>query len=795
VATIPIRSTAVEIENDARLDAIEALLGLGGTVDRGDIVITSAGTTWSFDSGVVTAFARTILDDTNAAGVRTTIGLGSLATLSTVDNGNWSGTALSIANGGTGATSASAARTALGLGTIATLSSINGGNWSGTDLAVVDGGTGASSASGARANLGVVPGTDVQAFSSMLAAYASAAWTSGVLVPTLTAANTIALKTVGSAAGNLLDKSAGDALYQPLNSKLTALASGATWTAGTQLPAFTAAGTVTMKTVGSASGNILDKAAGDTLYAPASVSASVTSVTASLAAALNRIAVLEGTAKTTLPVLTTSGASYHAVHSIDLLVPTYGGSAFQVIRNSDSATVNLGFTGARVAPGDVAALRGSGSALRIAKWYDQLGNSSRDMTQTTSGKRPALHENATIAGSPVILIDGTRQYNNAGGSTPRGLDFTDSLTGQAVTIFLVVDQNSSIQQQLVMKYENGTTGVRSLYHNSPLINVSPGNNAMAFIGYYQGTTGGSVGFLNKQYRSQPQVLCITEFSSGPVELMIDGVKSSAKTVTALSVDASAPGADSLTTGHIGYSADTSEDDFYSNMRVLARVAVSGSLNDVDKAGITDALMGHFGIPKVFTSRHVLIGDSIAEGSPDTADLTLAASWYLRQQTLTGLPELYNLGIGGKTVAAMYADRTYYDAPLYVSGIPVVYEIEGGINDLRTGTSAASLYSTVSTYVTYLKALGSNVRVIVDTLLKSSLNDSTQAQRVVDYNVLVRANTAGAHVINDQAAESHFAAAGSESDTTLLRDGIHPTNLGYSYLMPVRAAAINSALAL
>jgi len=60
-----------------------------------------------------------------------------------------------------------------------------------------------------------------QQSSALLTAYAGAGWSAGVQVPTLTAANTIALKTVGSSSGNLLDKAAGDSLYQPIGSYLT----------------------------------------------------------------------------------------------------------------------------------------------------------------------------------------------------------------------------------------------------------------------------------------------------------------------------------------------------------------------------------------------------------------------------------------------------------------------------------------------------------------------------------------------------------------------------------------------
>lgn len=108
-------------------------------------------------SSALTSIGRTLLEQATASGLRSTAGLGSIATQDA--------TSVAITGGSIEGVSLNANAVTISGGTITAI----------TDLAIADGGTGASTASDARTNLGLAIGSNVQAYSSALSNIVTAA--------------------------------------------------------------------------------------------------------------------------------------------------------------------------------------------------------------------------------------------------------------------------------------------------------------------------------------------------------------------------------------------------------------------------------------------------------------------------------------------------------------------------------------------------------------------------------------------------------------------------------------------
>lgn len=456
-----------------------------------------------------------------------------------------------------------------------------------------------------------------------------------------------------------------------------------------------------------------------------------------------------------------TGAQPMYAYGATKLRSAYSGSAFRVVRPSDSATLDVGFVGQLPDYAAVDAFLGSGNG-QVDIWYDQSGNGN-NAPQSTSASRPVV-ENGATAGGP-ILISGIRPVIFSGHSMalPSGVATTRR---QVETIDIVEHLHSNPAGSSLVQLGSG----------SDQITCFAGNVANQ-RGYLRANPGtGNSGF--SPMTRVARIGMISSASGVSTNQNEEAVSGSAQTDVAMT--GGALGSTTLSAGYNG--------KYYS----VAKLGFGRILDAGERATLNAALDGMFAIPSSVTRTVCFEGDSLTLGDSSSYVFGFAK---MAERLLTQPARVFNLSGGGNQIQnelALYSGQVGALLSRYSTDNRIVL-LFLGTNDLTVGArSTAQIYADIQTYAGYVRASGG--KIIVATLLPNSAWNGTQQTARNDLNTLIRTNWASfADGLADFGTDPTMGPQAAASNSALYPDGLHPSRVGHSYLAPIAAAAIQALL--
>lgn len=224
-----------------------------------------------------------------------------------------------------------------------------------------------------------------------------------------------------------------------------------------------------------------------------------------------------------------------------------------------------------------------------------------------------------------------------------------------------------------------------------------------------------------------------------------------------------------------------------------------ALSQADTVLVRNAMTTMFAIPTAFTSRLILVGDSIVSGLQARASKNLSYLFSVaKPQT-----EIFNLGISGQTMADAYANRGSNENQLFTGAYGAgkcLLLIASGTNDMGvSGQNDTQVYATLTNYVAAEKAVGHKVLVVPVLPRTDGGWDGTKEGYRVTYRTRVNGNVAGADGVVDIAdPATTMGALTAPDNTNLYADKLHPNDSpnggGYAALGPIYLAnSVISAL--
>jgi len=422
----------------------------------------------------------------------------------------------------------------------------------------------------------------------------------------------------------------------------------------------------------------------------------------------------------------------------------YSGPAIRVLRPSDSAEVDIGFTGYRLNETALFAHLGVQTG-QITRWYDQSGAGNHTDVQTDGTRRATIGPDYRQGGNLVT------NHSNTLYTLPAGLSFDR--------------------------------------RNSSFYTASGGRNGPGGqLGIWRVGSAGDPYFLAQNGRAlqtagsnlfYPLSRMVSEFhlsATGAVRAFNDMLD----TNSALSIGTE-------TGGTIG----TADSSFFLNNDHDIFVGYTSALSTGDRAAIKTALSGAFGGIITAGPRVSFVGDSITAGTGDPRGFGYAA----RASRVLGA-NCYGAAEGGQQLVNFVANyATGLPRALFTAypGTQRIAFLHMGTNDLTVGgRTAAQIYADIQSYAGLVRADGA--QIIVSTILPNNAWNGTQQTTRNNLNTLIRDNWASfADGLCDFAADPVMGPQAAAANTNLYGDGLHPAPQGHQNLSVLAAAALTVLL--
>jgi len=465
------------------------------------------------------------------------------------------------------------------------------------------------------------------------------------------------------------------------------------------------------------------------------------------------------------PALTVPAGAI-AAYSIRKIAGMSVTSCMDVV-DSTAATTTIGFVGNLC---DFATIASLPQPVVISKWYDQTGNGNHAV-QTTAVNRPTMNPGV----APAIIFDSVG--NNAASNPAKYLTMP---AGVAIS-----EASFSVFFALRPKYALNKNGYFTFNTASAFINMySLKDLATALAGQVNG-----LGDMSYATNNVPDLRGAVMGMTGNGTTGTWFVDEASGTFTCISR--------AVTGGYIGYL--TGQSFFAMAADMYAFVVYPSVLSGVDQTAIQANLRSTFSIPtpSIYTKQVYLDGDSITTG----IGATLNRGWAKAFQAALSTYRAFNFGFPGQTMAQLNTAASARIASRFNAGMTKnIVVIWAGTNDIRASVSAATTFAQLQAYTSTVKAAGFKV-VWVTMLPRTDLTAPMQTEWT-NYNNSIKGATLGlsntADVIADVQSDPVIGPFAAASDTTLYCNvpgdnsvGVHPTDLGNTYVLPYIVNAVNS----